>query len=96
MTEGLLISLLEAFGFGSDVHGSTLIIIDKLDKIGVEGVSSALSEKYPDATEAIGHLMEFIKRVEVQRELDRVSFDDIASLIPSSIDKKLIEPLRYI
>jgi histidyl-tRNA synthetase len=40
--------------------------------------------------------MEFITRVEVQRELDVVSFDDIASLLPSSIDKKLIEPLRYI
>ena len=40
--------------------------------------------------------MKFLRRVEAHKADGALGFEDVAALIPTSIDKKLIEPLRYI
>jgi histidyl-tRNA synthetase len=45
----ILLGLLEHCGFGSNVHERALIIIDKLDKIGVDGVVAELADVDSDA-----------------------------------------------
>ncbi len=50
----LLIGMLEGFGFAAAEHDAVLITIDKLDKIGPDGVVAELAERGsdPDAVEA--------------------------------------------
>jgi histidyl-tRNA synthetase len=42
----LLVSLLDSLGVPSEAHGSAMITIDKLDKIGADGVSAELEERF--------------------------------------------------
>ncbi len=51
----ILLGLLDSFGFDPAEHDSVLITIDKLDKVGPEGVVAELREKgsRPEAVEAI-------------------------------------------
>lgn len=91
----LLIALLNAFGFQSDIQPAVLITVDKLDKIGVLGVFEELSLRYPTASIAIRLLIDFLDEIDHHRDVG-FSFDDIAKLIPSTVDPTLIAPLRYI
>ena len=45
----LLTGMLKAAGVQEDIHASLLVTLDKLDKIGVEGVLAELDQKHPDA-----------------------------------------------
>lgn len=91
----LLTALLNAFGFDPEVHAAALISIDKLDKIGIEGVAKELSQRYKGTESAISQLMRFLESIELQRSSD-TGFEDVASLLPPSIDRSLIDPLRFI
>jgi histidyl-tRNA synthetase len=42
----LLVSLLDSLGVPSESHGSAMITIDKLDKIGADGVAAELEERF--------------------------------------------------
>lgn len=42
----LLVSLLESLGVPAESHGSAMITIDKLDKIGADGVAAELEERF--------------------------------------------------
>ena len=42
----LLVSLLDSLGVASENHGSAMITIDKLDKIGADGVAAELEERF--------------------------------------------------
>ncbi len=42
----LLVSLLDSLGVPSESHGSAMISIDKLDKIGADGVAAELEERF--------------------------------------------------
>jgi len=42
----LLVSLLDSLGVTSEAHGSAMISIDKLDKIGADGVAAELEERF--------------------------------------------------
>ena len=42
----LLVSLLDSLGVPSESHGSAMIAIDKLDKIGADGVAAELEERF--------------------------------------------------
>ena len=52
----VLTALLSGFGIPEAQHAETLVGIDKLDKIGVDGVVAELAEGGPDAASALGGL----------------------------------------
>lgn len=54
----VLFALLEHCGFASDLHERALITIDKLDKIGVEGVVDELQVMDADAATRMGEVLE--------------------------------------
>src|SRR5687768_11342101 len=55
----LLTSLLSAAGVPDDLHGSAMVALDKLDKIGAEGVARELNHRGVDATSASALLQMF-------------------------------------
>lgn len=57
----LLEELLDHFGFGPDTHAGVLITIDKLDKIGVDGVVVELRERGADAA-AVDSFAQYLRR----------------------------------
>jgi histidyl-tRNA synthetase len=61
----LLVGMLEGFGFPVDDHAGVLITIDKLDKIGHDGVVAELRERGVDAT-AVDALEAFFRRPQTQ------------------------------
>lgn len=56
----ILRGILHYCGFSTERYSSALISIDKLDKIGVEGVTTELAELGPDAAAVLGGLLEKI------------------------------------
>lgn len=57
----ILTGILEFCGFDPSRFGQALISIDKLDKIGAEGVVRELSENGPDAAAVLGGILEHIE-----------------------------------
>lgn len=91
----LLIALLNAFGFDSKLHATVLISIDKLDKVGVAGVAKELLQRHADAGPAITQLIQFLEKIELHQGSGMV-FEDVAALLPTCIDRSLIDPIRFI
>ncbi len=87
----ILWSLLVSCGFAEEAFDSTCITIDKLDKIGADGVRSELEEKGADP-QAIDKLMGFLSAGECTLDAvetltgDKESADRLRYIIDSSVD----------
>ncbi|RRD60522.1 histidine--tRNA ligase [Leucobacter sp. OH1287] len=53
----ILTELLNHCGFSEEEHAAALITVDKLDKIGAEGVVAELAEQNPEAADEIGRVL---------------------------------------
>jgi histidyl-tRNA synthetase len=91
----LLIGMLELFGFPAEQHEFVLIVIDKIDKIGTEGVVDELRTKTPQLAEATDALEAFFLRPSVP-ETRPFGRDAIAHALPEGIDATVIDQLASI
>jgi histidyl-tRNA synthetase len=89
----ILAGILHYCGFAEERFGSALISIDKLDKIGAEGVVKELSETGPDAAAVLGGLLE---RIEPHLASGGVPMTtaDILSVLPEGIDSDAVADLE--
>lgn len=89
----ILAGILDYCGFAEERFGSALISIDKLDKIGTEGVVKELSETGPDAAAVLGGLLE---RIEPHLASGGVPMTtkDILSVLPDGIDSDAVADLE--
>lgn len=86
----LLTGLLTACGFADETHAHALIVVDKLDKIGVEGIERELAEAgHPQS--AITTLSGVLAQAETA-----TTPDQLAQALPSGMDVKPLEELRTI
>ena len=90
----LLIGMLEFFGFAAESHEQVLITIDKLDKVGPEGVVAELRERGLDAT-AVEALDAFFRRPQT---LEQPSFGEraIRTALPAGADDAVVAQLAGI
>jgi histidyl-tRNA synthetase len=89
----LLTSMLEALGFPADEHASALITIDKLDKVGVQGVTDELSDRGFSDT-AVGELAAFLSGYGARTINEkRATVDAITSALPAGVDAVVIGEL---
>jgi histidyl-tRNA synthetase len=91
----LLIGMLDLFGFPADQHDFVLIVIDKIDKIGTEGVVAELRTKAPQLAEATDALEEFFLRPDAGTAA-AFGRDAIARSLPEGIDADVIAQLSSI
>jgi histidyl-tRNA synthetase len=84
----ILTSMLAVLGFAPDTHPSVLITIDKLDKIGQEGVLAELAEKGHDT----GALAAFFRR---PMTMEYLTFGEraIRKFVPEGVDEAGIADL---
>ena len=89
----ILAGILDYCGFAAERFGQALISIDKLDKIGAEGVVKELSETGPDAAAVLGGLLE---RIEPHLASGGVPMTtaDILSVLPDGIDPEAVAALE--
>lgn len=89
----ILAGILDYCGFAEERFGSALISIDKLDKIGTEGVVKELSETGPDAAAVLGGLL---GRIEPHLASGGVPMTtaDILSVLPDGIDSDAVADLE--
>ena len=89
----ILAGILDYCGFAAERFGQALISIDKLDKIGAEGVVKELSETGPDAAAVLGGLLE---RIEPHLASGGVPMTtaDIHSVLPDGIDPEAVAALE--
>jgi histidyl-tRNA synthetase len=89
----ILAGILEFCGFAPERFGQALISIDKLDKIGAQGVVKELSETGPDAAAVLGGLLE---RIEPHLASGGVPMTtaDILSVLPDGIDPDAVAALE--
>ena len=92
----ILINILEAFGFTKATYSTVLIVIDKLDKIGVDGVKNELLNKVSDSGEAINNLVRFLEEIYLKHEQGVNSFDTMPQILPSSVNENYVNKLKYI
>jgi histidyl-tRNA synthetase len=90
----LLIGMLDTFGFAAADHDSVLVTIDKLDKVGQDGVVAELRAKGVDAA-AVDALDAFFRRPQT---LEYLSFGEraIAKALPPDADPAVIAQLAAI
>ncbi|MEO6825954.1 MAG: histidine--tRNA ligase [Microbacteriaceae bacterium] len=90
----LLIGMLDLFGFPAAEHESVLITIDKLDKVGQDGVLAELRDKGADAA-AVDALRAFFHR---QVDSTPVPFGvaGIRSALPTGVDREVIAQVAEI
>jgi histidyl-tRNA synthetase len=90
----LLIGMLDTLGFPADVHDSVLITIDKLDKVGHDGVIAELREKGVDAA-AVDALESFFR---TPRTMEFLPFGEraIRKLLPGEPDAAVVAELASI
>jgi histidyl-tRNA synthetase len=69
----LLTAILNAAGIRPEWHGRALIAIDKLDKVGVDGVAKELSEYSTDLARDVGQLLSRLPDSHGPEALDRAS-----------------------
>jgi histidyl-tRNA synthetase len=100
----ILVSMLVAFGFAVEAHDAVLVTLDKLDKIGAEGVVTELRERAPQLSPVIGTvdaerylgavdaLNEFLTR---PRTLEFLSYGEraIRRELPAGIDEDAVRDL---
>ena len=89
----ILAGILDYCGFAPERFGQALISIDKLDKIGAEGVVKELSETGPDAAAVLGGLL---GRIEPHLATGGVPLTtaDILSVLPEGIDPDAVAALE--
>ena len=89
----ILAGILNYCGFAPERFGQALISIDKLDKIGAEGVVKELSETGPDAAAVLGGLL---GRIEPYLASGGVPLTtaDILSVLPEGIDPDAVAALE--
>ena len=87
----LLIGMLDGFGFAAAVHEPVLIVVDKLDKIGSDGVVAELREKGFDAA-AVDALDAFLRR---PRTMEFTPFGEraIRQALPEGADDEVVARL---
>ena len=96
----LLIGMLETLGFAAETHDQVLITIDKLDKVGQEGVVAELRERGFDAV-AVDTLDAFFRRPQL---LEQPSFGEqssfgeqaIRAALPAGADAAVVAELAGI
>jgi histidyl-tRNA synthetase len=100
----ILVSMLAAFGFTVEAHDAVLVTLDKLDKIGAEGVVTELRERAPQLSPVIGTvdaerylgavdaLKDFLTR---PRTLEFLSYGEraIRRELPAGIDEDAVRDL---
>ena len=91
----ILFGLLDYCGVAPERRESALITIDKLDKIGVSGVVSELSEFGPDSAAVLGG---FLEKIEPHLAGGGVPLTtpDILSVLPDGIDPEAVASLETI
>ena len=89
----ILTGILHYCGFEAARYASALISIDKLDKIGVEGVITELAEFGPDAAAVLGGLLEKIAPHLAQGGVP-LTTADILSVLPEGIDPEAVAALE--
>ena len=90
----LLIGMLETLGFAAESHDQVLITIDKLDKVGQDGVVAELRERGFDAA-AVDTLDDFFRRPQL---LEQPSFGEqaIRTALPAGVDAAVVAELAGI
>jgi histidyl-tRNA synthetase len=88
----LLVGMLQLFGFPVDQHEFVLIVIDKIDKIGTEGVVDELRTKAPQLGEATDALEAFFLRPS-DPAVQPFGRDAIAGALPEGIDATVVDEL---
>ncbi|MDD9152450.1 histidine--tRNA ligase [Plantibacter flavus] len=87
----LLIGMLESLGFPADEHAQVLITIDKLDKIGQQGVVAELRDRGVDAT-AVDALEAFFSRPQTM-EFNTFGERAIRKALPPGADDAVVAEL---
>ncbi|MCS0498909.1 histidine--tRNA ligase [Protaetiibacter mangrovi] len=87
----LLIGMLAGFGFAPDEHEAVLITIDKLDKIGPDGVVAELGERGSDA-DAVAAFRAFLLRPQT-REFLPFGEQAIRKALPDGADDAVVATL---
>lgn len=87
----ILSALLEHFGFPEEQHPSALITIDKLDKVGVEGVIAELEENGA-AAEAVAAFRAFMMRPQTM-EFNPYGERQIRKALPQGFEHEAIADL---
>jgi histidyl-tRNA synthetase len=90
----LLIGMLETLGFPAESHDHVLITIDKLDKVGQDGVVAELRERGVDAT-AVDALEAFFTRPQT---MEYLTFGEraIRKALPAGADDAVVAELTTI
>ncbi len=89
----ILHGLLNYCGFAHERMPQALISIDKLDKIGVEGVITELSESGPDAASVLGGILEKMAP-HVAAGGVSMTTADILSVLPEGIDPDAVAAME--
>jgi histidyl-tRNA synthetase len=87
----LLVGMLDSFGFASDEHAAVLITVDKLDKVGHDGVVAELRDRGVTPG-AVGALEEFFRRPQT---MEFVPFGErqIRRALPDGADDAVVAQL---
>lgn len=86
----ILKGIAESCGYKEDEFEMVFIIIDKLDKIGLDGVEKELTEK-SERQEASLMLMNFLRKVS-----GNINSTDLFKLLPKEVDETVIDELKQI
>jgi histidyl-tRNA synthetase len=94
----LLVGMLETLGFRSESHDQVLITIDKLDKVGQDGVIAELRDRAVDRgvkTAAVDALEQFFRRPQT---MEFLSFGEraIRTALPAGADDSVVAELTTI
>ena len=94
----LLIGMLETLGFPAETHGQVLITIDKLDKVGQDGVIAELRARgldRPAGPAAVDALEQFFRR---PQSTEFLGFDEqaIRRALPAGADDAVVAELTTI
>jgi histidyl-tRNA synthetase len=88
----LLDSLLSAFGVPAELKAKSLIIIDKLDKIGVGGVCDQLADTAL-AEGPVAAIRSFLTGFE---DVDETDIERVVELLPNDVDESALNDIRAI
>lgn len=87
----LLVGMLAGFGFAPETHDEVLVTIDKLDKVGPEGVVAELAERGSDP-DAVGAFQAFLLRPQT-REWTPFGERAIRKALPEGADDEVVAGL---
>jgi histidyl-tRNA synthetase len=87
----ILTSLAEACGFESDRHDNLFIQIDKLEKIGIDGVEREL-RAHQHTPSAVEKLLKHLERFSNSKEIT----GDIETVAPENSDKEVLAQLKNV